>query len=59
LYQYELAILDFEVSGEYYIDDLKEPLTNNWTTSNFYVGRKNFDLIAPENKKFVTQIEEA
>ena len=58
LFTYELAILDFEVSGEYYLKDLKNPLTNNWTTSNFYVGRKNFDLIAPENRKFVTQIEE-
>lgn len=58
LFPFELAMIDFEVSGQYYIDDLKKPLTNNWETSNFYVGRKNFDFIATENRKFVKQIEE-
>ncbi|MGE4347610.1 MAG: hypothetical protein AB7D46_09380 [Flavobacteriaceae bacterium] len=58
LFPFELAMIDFEVSGQYYIDDLKKPLTNNWETSNFYVGRKNFNFIATENRKFVKQIEE-
>ncbi|KZS40089.1 hypothetical protein AWE51_25470 [Aquimarina aggregata] len=58
LFPFELGILDFEVSGQYYLDDLKKPLTNTWTNSNFYLGRENFDLIAPENRKIVKQIEE-
>ncbi len=58
LFPFKLAMLDFEVSGQYYLDDLKKVLTNNWSTSNFYVGRKNYDLIAPENRIFVKQIEE-
>jgi hypothetical protein len=58
LYPFKLAMLDFEVSGQYYLDDLAKPFTNNWTTSNFYVGQKNYNLVATENKKFVTQVEE-
>jgi len=58
IFPFELAMLDFEVSGQYYLDDLTKPLTNNWTTSNFYVGQKKYDLIATENRKFVKQIEE-
>jgi hypothetical protein len=57
LFPFELAILDFEVSGQYYMDDLKKPLANSLTASNFYVGRRNIDFIAPENRKFVTQVE--
>lgn len=58
IFPFELAMLDFEVSGQYYLDDLTKPLTNNWTTSNFYVGQKEYDLIATENRKFVKRIEE-
>jgi hypothetical protein len=58
LFPFELAILDFEISGQYYLDDLKTPLKSNLTTSNFYVGRKNFESISPENRKLVKQIEE-
>ncbi len=58
IFPFELAMLDFEVSGQYYLDDLTKPLTNNWTTSTFYVGQKNYDLIATENRKFIKRIEE-
>jgi hypothetical protein len=58
LYQFELAILDFEVSGQYYLEGLKTPLTNNLKTSIFYVGQKNFESVSPENRKLVKQIEE-
>src|SRR5690242_6921274 len=36
---FKLAMLDFEVSGQYYLDDFTKPLTNNWTTSTFYAGQ--------------------
>jgi|GEM_PF-954428 len=58
IFPFELAMLDFEVSGQYYLDDLTKPLTNNWATSTFYVGQKNYDLIATENRKFIKRIEE-
>ncbi len=56
LFPFQLAMIDFEISGMYYFDDLKKTLKNNWTNFNFYVGRENFDLIAPENRKFIKQI---
>lgn len=58
IFPFELAMLDFEVSGQYYLDDLAKPLTNNWTTSTFYVGQKNYELIATENRNFIKQVEE-
>ena len=58
IFPFELAMLDFEVSGQYYLDDLTKPLINNWTSSTFYVGQKNYDLIATGNRKFIKQIEE-
>jgi hypothetical protein len=57
LYSFELAILDFEVSGQYYFDDLKRP-TNTWAYSAFFVGHNKYDLIAVENRKHVKIIEE-
>jgi hypothetical protein len=58
IYPFKLAILDYEVSGQYYLDDLGKPLSNNWQTSAFYVGQDKFEQIANENKKLVTKIEE-
>ncbi|MFV0212742.1 hypothetical protein OBK22_13190 [Empedobacter falsenii] len=58
IFPFELAMLDFEVSGQYYLDDLTKPMINNWTSSTFYVGQKNYDLIATGNRKFIKQIEE-
>jgi hypothetical protein len=57
IYPFELAMLDFEVSGQYYFDDLKKP-TNTWTYSAFFVGQNKYDLVAVENRKFVKTIEE-
>ena len=51
-------MLDFEVSGQFYLDDLTKPLTNNWVTSNFYVGQNKYNLILTENRKFIKWIEE-
>ncbi len=57
IFPFKLAMLGFEISGQYYLNDLEKPLANHWATSNFFVGQNNFKLIAPENRKFVTQIE--
>jgi hypothetical protein len=58
IYPFKLAMLDYEVSGQYYLNDLQKPLNNNWTSSAFFVGQDNFKKIADENKKLVTIIEE-
>jgi len=56
IYPFQLAILGFEVSGQYYLDGLRKPI-GNWTTSSFYVGQNNYHIVAMENRKFVTEIE--
>ena len=58
IYPFQLAILDFEVSGQYYLDDLKKPLINNWTPSSFFVSKEYYEHISSENRKFVTKIED-
>jgi hypothetical protein len=58
IYPFQLAILDFEVSGQYYLDNLKTPLTYGWTPSSFFVGQDNYQHIAKDNGKFVTKIED-
>lgn len=55
---FQLAILDFEVSGQYYFDDLRKPLINGWTPSSFFVSKENYEYISLENRKFVTKIED-
>lgn len=58
IYPFKLAMLDYEVSGQYYFDNLKGPLANGWIPSRFFVGRENFDYISIENRKFITKIED-
>lgn len=58
IYPFQLAIFDFEVSGQYYLDDLKNPLTNGWTPSSFFVGQDNYERISTDNKKIVIKIED-
>jgi hypothetical protein len=57
IYPFELAMLGFEVSGQYYFDDLKRP-TNTWAYSAFFVGQNKYDLVAVENRRFARTIEE-
>lgn len=58
IYPFQLAILDFEVSGQYYLHDLKTPLRQSWTPSKFFVGQDNYEHISTDNRKFVTKIED-
>lgn len=57
IFPFKLAILGFEVSGQYYLADLKNE-TNTWAHSAFFVGQSNYDLIAVENREYVKIIEE-
>ena len=58
VYPFKLAMIDFEVSGEYYFADLKKPLNNNWESTAFYIGQSDYDQISIENRKLVTKIED-
>ncbi|MDP1816784.1 MAG: hypothetical protein Q8K92_20185, partial [Leadbetterella sp.] len=58
IYPFQLAILDFEISGQYYLDNLKTPLRDGWTPSSFFVGKDDYELISVDNRKFVTKIED-
>ena len=57
IYPFQLATIDYEVSGQYYLDNLKEPLTHYWMPTNFFVGQNNFEVISPKIKKYATIIE--
>ena len=58
IYPFQLAILDFEVSGQYYLDNLKTQFLNGWTPASFFIGKDNYEKISNENKKFVTKVED-
>lgn len=55
IYPFKLAMIDFEISGQYYLEDLKSEF-ENFTYSKFYIGKENINEIAEQNKKFVTII---
>lgn len=57
IYKFKLAIIDFEVSGQYYLDDLSADLNGNWTNSIFYIGRENYNMVSAKNKNLVTIID--
>lgn len=58
IYPFQLAIGDFEVSGQYYLENLSTELNNEWLVSKFYVGQENYNKVSEPNKKFVTKIED-
>ena len=50
IYSFELAMIDFEISGQYYLEDLRNEL-ENLTNVKFYVGKENINYVADNNKK--------
>lgn len=58
IYPFQLAIIDFEVSGQYYFDNLKKSVINNWSNASFYVGDSLYESIMLENRKYVTKVED-
>jgi hypothetical protein len=57
IYPFQLAFIDFELSGEYYLHHLKTNL-NNWTNTHFYVGSEQYNDIKEEYKQWVTIIDQ-
>ncbi|HSY62183.1 MAG TPA: hypothetical protein VK796_09920 [Cytophaga sp.] len=58
IYPFKLAMLGFEVSGRYYLDDLETPLDTYGTNLTFYLGECNYKEVSIQNKKLVIKIEE-
>ena len=49
IYPFQLAMIDYEISGQYYLNDLKSEF-ENFTYSKFYIG-KEFECKIAENNK--------
>lgn len=56
IYPFQLAFIDFEGSGQYYLNDLKRHLIIR-PSVKFYVGQDNIEFVANENKNAVTIID--
>jgi hypothetical protein len=57
IYPFKLAILGYEVSGQHYLDNLKQELGYDWTPRKFFIGQKDLELIAEKNKLLMTIID--
>ena len=56
IHPFQLAFIDFEISGQYYLNDLKGGL-NNWTNTKFFVGKENYTDIKNDYKSLVTMVD--
>ncbi len=56
VHSFQLAFLDFEISGQYYLNDLKGDL-NNLTNTKFFVGKENYTEIKSDFKSLVTIVD--
>ena len=52
IHPFKMAMIDFEISGQYYLSDLKTDF-NNWTNSKFFVNKTDAHLISEKNKDVV------
>ena len=57
IYPFKLALVGFEVSGQYYFDDLSRDLNFNWTPTKFFVSKSSLNSITEKNKKLMTLID--
>jgi hypothetical protein len=49
IHKFQMALVDFEVSGSHYLEELKKELQH--PPRRFYVGKENYALLADTNKK--------
>ena len=57
LYPFQLAMIDFEISGQYYLDNLINGDLNNWTNTNYFIGKQSLMAIKEEYKNLVTLVD--
>jgi hypothetical protein len=58
IHPFKLALLDFEISGEYRIEDLNDNEFVNWSNSILYIGEENLQKISNENLKHIKVIDQ-
>ncbi len=58
IFPFKLANIDFESSGQYYLDDLKDKIELMWNQPKFYIGKENYNHISESNKRLCKIIEE-
>jgi len=57
VYPFQLAMIDFEISGQYYLDNLIKGDLNNWTNTKYFIGQQNLADIKEEYKSLVTIVD--
>jgi hypothetical protein len=57
IFHFQLALKDFEISGQYYLKDLSETLQAPFRPQ-FIIGKTNAAIVKESNKPFVTLVEE-
>jgi hypothetical protein len=58
IHPFLLAVLGFEVCGQYYMDYLSTPLTFSPALPRFFVGQDHYAAVATDNRPFVTNVED-
>ena len=58
IYPFQLATIDFEASGQYYLYDLKDKIELLWNNPKFYVGMENYKYVFESNKRLCRIVEE-
>ena len=56
IHNFELAMIDYEVSGQYYFSDLKSNF-ENYTSTKFYIAKKHIEEVAEINRKFIIVVD--
>ena len=56
IFPFLLALKDFDITGEYYLENLQKPGLLNWTGSHFYVPQKYWKTVEPGYHSIATVI---
>ena len=57
VYPFQLAMIDFEISGQYYLDNLTNGNLNNWTNTKFFIGKQSLLSVKKEYKDVLTVVD--
>jgi hypothetical protein len=57
IHKFQMALVGFEVSGSYYLEELKVDTSHSQRPRRFYVGKEDYVLLADSNKKFAHIVE--
>ncbi len=57
VYPFQLAMIDFEIFGQYYLDNLINGNLDNWTNTRYFIGKESLPAIKAEYKNNVTIVD--